>query len=153
MGATVTRAQLLAEARGWIGTPLIWQQSRKGVGCDCKGLVAGVARQLDLDEAKTFAARVRNYKPGFKPDDLVAGLDEVLIRTEYPGPGDVVALRMGLPLAAGPRHLAFLSDRPDWVIHCYGKGIDKVVEAPLGGTRKVWGYWTWPSLAGERGLG
>jgi NlpC/P60 family putative phage cell wall peptidase len=37
---------VVAEAMDWIGTPYRHQASRKGVGCDCLGLVRGVWRAL-----------------------------------------------------------------------------------------------------------
>lgn len=37
---------VLAEALGWIGTPYRHQGSRKGVGCDCLGLILGVWRAV-----------------------------------------------------------------------------------------------------------
>ena len=40
----VFRAAIVAEARGWIGTPYRHQASLKGVGADCIGLVRGVWR-------------------------------------------------------------------------------------------------------------
>lgn len=151
MGRLVTRAELLAEARRWIDTPVVWQQCTRGRGVDCKGLPAGVARELGLDEANSLAARARKYLPGFDPKQLVAGLDETLIRTTAPGPADVVGLIINLPRSAGPRHVAMLSDKPGWVIHAYGRGIERVCEVPISG--EVWGYWTWPSLVPEDRLG
>jgi NlpC/P60 family putative phage cell wall peptidase len=38
------RQTIIAEARAWIGTPYHHQAARKGVGCDCLGLVRGVWR-------------------------------------------------------------------------------------------------------------
>ncbi len=35
-------AAVLSEAISWVGTPYRHQGSRKGVGCDCLGLVRGV---------------------------------------------------------------------------------------------------------------
>ena len=40
------RAAILVECRSWIGTPYRHQGSRKGVGCDCLGLVTGVWRAV-----------------------------------------------------------------------------------------------------------
>ena len=40
--------QVVAEAREWVGTPAHWQASVKGVGCDCKGLIAGGMAELGL---------------------------------------------------------------------------------------------------------
>ena len=40
------RARIVAIVRAWCGTPYRHQASRKGVGCDCLGLVRGVYREL-----------------------------------------------------------------------------------------------------------
>lgn len=40
----LSRAVIVAQARGWIGTPYRHQASLKGIGCDCLGLVRGVWR-------------------------------------------------------------------------------------------------------------
>lgn len=42
----MTRADIVAEALSWVGTPYQHQASLKGVGCDCLGLVRGVWRAL-----------------------------------------------------------------------------------------------------------
>jgi NlpC/P60 family putative phage cell wall peptidase len=39
-------ARVVAEARGWIGTPYLHQASVKGAGADCLGLLRGVWRAL-----------------------------------------------------------------------------------------------------------
>jgi NlpC/P60 family putative phage cell wall peptidase len=44
MTTPLTRAAIVAEARGWIGTRYRHQASVKGIGCDCLGLVRGVWR-------------------------------------------------------------------------------------------------------------
>lgn len=44
----VTRAQVVAIARSWIGTPYQHQQRLRGVAVDCIGLPMGVARELGL---------------------------------------------------------------------------------------------------------
>lgn len=49
----------LAEALGWIGTPYRHQGSRRGVGCDCLGLVLGVWRAMygaEPEPAGSYAA-------------------------------------------------------------------------------------------------
>lgn len=43
-----TRAEIVAEARGWIGTRWSHQHSMRGVGCDCIGLVRGVGIETGL---------------------------------------------------------------------------------------------------------
>lgn len=42
----VTREAVIAAARSWLGTPYHHQASRKGVGCDCLGLIRGIWREL-----------------------------------------------------------------------------------------------------------
>jgi len=42
----MTRNELVAEARSWIGTPYRHQASLKGVGCDCARLVRGLWRSF-----------------------------------------------------------------------------------------------------------
>ena len=46
MSAVLTRASIVASARGWIGTPYRHQASLRGLGCDCLGLVRGVWREV-----------------------------------------------------------------------------------------------------------
>ena len=41
---------VVAIARGWIGTPYVHQASAKGAGTDCLGLLRGVWRELFLAE-------------------------------------------------------------------------------------------------------
>lgn len=42
----VETSDLIAVARTWIGTPFVHQAARRGVGCDCIGLVRGVWAQV-----------------------------------------------------------------------------------------------------------
>lgn len=42
----VSEANIVQIARSWIGTPYHHQASRRGVGCDCLGLVRGVYAEL-----------------------------------------------------------------------------------------------------------
>ncbi|HVT35708.1 MAG TPA: NlpC/P60 family protein [Nevskiaceae bacterium] len=44
----ITHTQIIAAARGWLGTPFRHQGRVRGVGVDCLGLVIGVARELAL---------------------------------------------------------------------------------------------------------
>lgn len=43
-----TRADVVAQARLWIGTPFHHQARLRGVGADCDGIVIGVSRDLGL---------------------------------------------------------------------------------------------------------
>ena len=48
-----THAQVIAEARSWVGTPFEHQQRVKGLAVDCIGLIIGMGRELRMVE-KTF---------------------------------------------------------------------------------------------------
>lgn len=91
----ISRAAIVAEARGWIGTPYRHQASLKGIGCDCLGLVRGVWRGLigpepekvpvyapDWAEATrldSFAEAAGRYLQPVPPRDYAAG-DVLLFR-------------------------------------------------------------------------
>lgn len=90
-----------AEAERWIGTPFKWQGSVKA-GCDCKGLVAGVARACGRPEGDSLHALAGDY--GLKVDAarLRRGLADLFDRATDILPGDVLLLKV----AGKPQHLA-----------------------------------------------
>lgn len=45
---TVTREQVIEAARSWVGTPWAHQGRRKGVGCDCVGLIVGALAECGV---------------------------------------------------------------------------------------------------------
>jgi len=54
-----TKADVVAIARTWLGTPYIHQASKLDVGCDCLGLLRGVWESIYDKEAETPP----NYTP------------------------------------------------------------------------------------------
>lgn len=134
------RDAIVAEARSWIGTPFHWEASVKGVGCDCKGLVAGVARELGLMEAESAFARATAYHRAIDAAYLRRGLEALFDWVEQPEPGDILLLRV----AGKAQHLAILTE-PGRMIHTYGKGPKCVIEVPMG---TIWrasidSAWAW----------
>jgi NlpC/P60 family putative phage cell wall peptidase len=113
---TPHREQILAAARGWIGTPYRHQASRKGVGADCLGLVRGVWREVLGDEPETPPA----YAPGWAEEGGSEAMAEAARRhlTEIPStdyqPGDVLLFRWRAHLPA--KHAGIVS-APDQMIH------------------------------------
>ncbi|MCF3934452.1 NlpC/P60 family protein [Acuticoccus sp. M5D2P5] len=65
------RAAIVTAARGWVETPYHHQASRRGVGCDCLGLVRGVWRELVGDEPE--------FVPAYSPDWAEAKGEETLL--------------------------------------------------------------------------
>lgn len=104
------RAEIVAEARRWLGTPYHHEGRVLGHGVDCIGLVLCVAQAcgVAVDE-QTGYARV--------PDEarLLAGLDRYALRVplDQAQPGDIVAI----PFIRKVRHLAILTDKG--MIHAY----------------------------------
>jgi cell wall-associated NlpC family hydrolase len=102
---------IAAEAETWIDTRFLWQGRVKGHGCDCKGLVAGVAAACGRPEADSVEALAGDYSDRRKVDSrrLRAGLarlfDQVPLADRRAG--DVLLIR----LRRVPQHLAIAAPR------------------------------------------
>lgn len=139
-----TRSQLLAEARGWLGTPWVHQGRTKGLAVDCVGFVVEVARAagvLSIDEAANYRRR---------PDGvtLAAKLGEYLARKPIARiePADVVLIRTD----AVADHVALVGDYPHGgltLLHAY-LPMRKVVEHRLDTVwrRRILGAFTLPEF-------
>lgn len=116
--SALKRADIVDEARKWIGTPYRHQASRMGVGADCLGLIRGVWRGVIGAEPEAV--------PAYTPDWAEALGEETLLgasRRHMPeiGPGlaqagDVLLFRMALGSPA--KHAAIISGG-DTIIHAY----------------------------------
>jgi len=140
---SIRGAAIVTEAREWLGTPFVWGQSAKGRGCDCKGLVQGVARELGLPEADTFYATFSSYRPD-KPVPvslLKEGMAAVFDQVSEPEPGDVLLLKY----RGSAQHLGIYCG--DTVIHAQGAGFKtKVKETNFAALTKlcpVDSIWRW----------
>jgi NlpC/P60 family putative phage cell wall peptidase len=89
------RDDIVAAARGWIGTPYRHQASLKGVGCDCLGLMRGVWREVYGAEPEAAPA----YAPGWAESSGEETLAHAAFRHLVPvtedgmQPGDVLLFR------------------------------------------------------------
>lgn len=128
MNAPTLRERALAEARDWIGTPYRHQGARKGVGCDCLGLVCGVWTALYGAEPE----RPGPYGPDWAE---FSGGDPLMdaarrhcreISAADAEPGDVLLFRWKPGAAA--KHLGILSANGRF-IHAYSGTA--VVESAL----------------------
>lgn len=112
------RADIVAAARGWTGTPYRHQASVRGHGCDCLGLVRGVWREIYGAEPQT--------PPPYRPDWAETGGRDGLVEAarrwcvEIPRataePGDLLLFRMSENAIA--KHCAILTGE-DRMIHAY----------------------------------
>lgn len=123
-----TRTEILAVARGWIGTPYHHQAAVRGAGCDCLGLIRGVyAEVYGIEPEKP---------PPYTPEWGEAGTVELMLEaarrhmTEVPlasvQPGDVLIFRLRDGMIA--KHAAIVSEN-DRMIHAQSR--DRVREVSM----------------------
>lgn len=131
-----SRVAIVAEARRWIGTPYHHQASRKGVGCDCFGLVRGVWRAFYGAEPETVPAYSRDWgEAGGVETMLETGRRHLVERgIGEAEPGDVVVFRMRRGVA---KHAGILAT-PGTFIHAQeGVPVSEV----------AFDAWWWPRVA------
>ena len=125
-----SRAQIVATARGWAGTPYRHQASLRGAGCDCLGLIRGVWRDLYGEEPERLPA----YSPAWAESGRGEALAEAAARhllardPAQAGAGDVLLFRWREHLPA--KHCAILCDSAS-MIHAHDGAA--VAEVALGG--------------------
>lgn len=121
------------EAKAHCGTPFRWQSSVKGVGCDCKGLVASVARELGRPEADSLYAISADYRidrgvPTARlREGLAALFDRVDLAADALRDGDVLLLRLN----GAAQHLAIVTEGGARAVHAQIAPSDKVKETNL----------------------
>lgn len=144
----VTGAEIVAHARGWIGTPYLHQGSCRGAGTDCLGLLRGLWRELLGAEPEIVPAYTPDWSEPGHSEDLLAAAERNLSRIaqDDAAPGDIVLMRMR---AAGvAKHVGVLAQSEEGhatLIHAYsGHGV---VESPLGApwTDRIVGYFRFPN--------
>lgn len=143
----VTRGQVIAEARSWIGTPYRHQASLKGVGCDCLGLLRGVWRALHGDEPEATPAYAPDWAEANGEERLAAAARRHLheIGPGAAEPGDVLLFRWRPHLPA--KHAAILT-APDRMVHAHdGAAVAEVYFAPFWRRRLAYAF-RFPSFRG-----
>ncbi len=132
---------IATEAEEWINTPFVWQGRIKQVGCDCKGLIAGVAAACGRPEAESVEALAGDYGGRVDARRLKAGLARLFDQVTDPQPGDVLLLRMG----GAAQHLAIFApapERPDRIIEAMPTGPGKV-RPGRASTGRIDSIWRW----------
>lgn len=132
MSDPVTRAEIVAAAREWLGTPYHHQASLPGIGCDCLGLVRGVWRDVFGSEPEMPPPypRIGADAGGKETLALAAVRHLVPIAISQAHPGDVLLFRWRDHAPAG--HCAILSgSAPAMMIHAHdGAAVCEVALAP-----------------------
>lgn len=121
----MTENPLITQARTWIGTPFHHQGRVKGVGCDCLGMLIGVADELKLVGNGVLIASLDNVNYSLSPNttELIAKMAEYLQEVRDIEVGDIALLKM----EGNPQHLGIITDYVHGgfgILHAiYGNGV------------------------------
>ena len=139
----IARVEIAAAARAWIGTPWHHQQTLKGIGCDCAGLVRGVVIELGLmpPDLSAWPKAEAFIGYGRRPD----GRSMRLACETYMQPIERSALQIGDVVLNGwrlepPQHLGIIVEQRygDWVlVHASPGGV---IEERVIYERRYWRY-------------
>ena len=124
-------AELIALARGWIGTPYVHQAATRNAGCDCLGLLRGLWRELYGKEPEIAPAYTADWSEASREERLWSAAERHLVSKALgdAAPGDVLLFRMRD--AGVAKHLGIAADTglDASFIHAYtGHGV---IESPL----------------------
>ncbi len=145
-------ANVVAEARRWIDTPVAHRGRKLGVGVDCVGLVimVGLAlKVLQLPDVLSDAWAKYGLLPN--PESMRRALDTYLVRVAGDHQdGDIG--RFSLVRDGPPMHLAIMSTqagRPAMIHARADIRRKRVVETGYAATWPEWnqGFWRYPGIA------
>ena len=138
---------IVTEAITWTGTPYRHQGSRKGVGCDCLGLVRGVWRAVYGADAETPGPYAADWAEVGEGDPLVEAARRHCREKAGSGvqAGDLLLFRIRPRLPA--RHCG-IALTPDRFLHAYQGHA--VVSSPLDPhwRRRLCGVFSFPERRG-----
>lgn len=138
--------KVLVAAEHWIGTPYRHQASRRGVGCDCLGLVRGIWRDLYGEEPELPPPYAPDWAERSGEDRLIAAAERHFVAVGRIGaaePGDLLLFRFRPHYAA--KHAGILSG-PEHFIHAYEQAA--VIRSALvpAWRRRVVGVYRFPEI-------
>jgi cell wall-associated NlpC family hydrolase len=105
----MTDETLVKQARSWVGTPFKYQGRLKQVGCDCLGLIVGIARELNL-KARTGNPLHEYDIRDYSSDPNTRVLQENLASLLWTSPCPVVGALVLMSFAGNPQHLGILCE-------------------------------------------
>ncbi|MEN3792943.1 NlpC/P60 family protein [Fulvimarina sp. MAC3] len=144
MSESEFRSRVLDIAETWLGTPYRHQGSRKGVGCDCLGLIRGVWRELYASEPEIPAPYAINWVLDRSGEPLLEAAKRHLIASDHARPeaGAVVILRWRRRLPAS--HCGIV-DGGGRLIHAYEGSAVVRSAMPDAWLRRVAGVFHFPT--------
>ncbi|MCT8266762.1 NlpC/P60 family protein [Afifella sp. JA880] len=126
----VAREEIVAAARGWIGTPYRHQACLCGIGADCLGLVRGVWGDLYGEEAEMPPAYTPDWAEAAGRETLVEAARRHLCEIEIAAAraGDVLLFRWRRGLPA--KHAAILTGGMTMIHAHEGAAVAEVALVP-----------------------
>lgn len=134
----ISRNDIVAETRRWIGTPYRHQASLKDVGCDCLGLVRGVWRAVIGEEPEQAPPYAPDWAEATAKESLAQAAMRHLVAVPSAifAPGDVLLFRWRANLPA--KHAAIVT-APTLMVHAHdGAAVTEVAIAPWWRRRLAW---------------
>ena len=121
------RSDVVEAARGWLDTPYHHQASRRGVGCDCLGLVRGVWRELLGEEPELAPPYSQDWAEAHGTETLLEAAGRHFVPIEGVRPGALMLFRWKAGTPA--KHAAIAIDGTR-LIHAYD-AAGRVTEGAL----------------------
>lgn len=136
----LTNNDIIIEARKWIGTPYIHQGRLINKGCDCVGLIIGIAKKLNIS---SFNYTAYDRQPD--PDIMGKLLTENLIKSNRNKQNLLHADILWIKFGKHPQHLAIVTDLG--IIHSYSV-VGKVVEHRIDNKwqKRIVGIFRYPNI-------
>lgn len=141
----LSRQDIAAVARGWIGTPYRHQASLKGVGCDCLGLVRGVWREVFGREPEAAPPYSPDWAEASSTESLAQAAARHMIATPVDAyePGDVLLFRWRVGMPA--KHAAIVTAGGGrghcMMVHAHdGAAVTEVAIAPWWSRRLAYAF-------------
>jgi NlpC/P60 family putative phage cell wall peptidase len=124
----VSRNDIVAAARSWIGTPYRHQGALKGVGCDCLGLLVGMWREVTGEAAEAPPPYTRDWAEAQRRETFAEAARRHMleIAPAMAREGDVVLFRWRAHLPAKHAGILVAADR---MVHAQEHAA--VAEVPL----------------------
>ena len=123
-----TRAELVTEARTWLGTPFHHQGRIKNVAADCAGVIEGIAKHFGFVVHGQIPINYSAQPDGEMMRKILGETMEEINPTDIL-PGDVLLFAFDLD----PQHVAVVTDFG--ILHSYAQ-VRKCIETSLDDTWK-----------------
>ena len=145
MRQRLERAEIVAAARAWIGTPYHHQASAMGVGADCLGLVRGVWRDVFGSAAEVPPAYCRDWAEAGGRETMLEAARRHLesITAAEIELGDVIVFRLRSGGVA--KHAAIVASRSTMIHAMEGAPVSEVALSNWW-RRRIAGAFRFPNL-------